>query len=167
MTIAVDRSSSPHSGRLYALTYNRERESARPATTDEPERSGLDAPRPCPEYAAVLLRLRPSLSRHRECWACCGLKETLAIWFRPFDRTWTAREHAWDLSFSASTDGGTNFSAPLCVLESPSRTDPKMGFWVYGGDYLLSLHRPTERSMRSGSRHTRRKGRDLHRRRSR
>jgi hypothetical protein len=55
---------------------------------------------------------------------------------RPDDKAWTSREHAWDLYFTASADGGTTFTAPVRVLETPSRTDAKFPNWPYRADYL-------------------------------
>jgi hypothetical protein len=52
------------------------------------------------------------------------------------DKAWTAREHPWDLYFSASVDGGTTFAAPVQVLRTPSLTDARFPNWPYRTDYL-------------------------------
>ncbi len=56
---------------------------------------------------------------------------------RPDDKEWTAREHAWDLYFTASADGGASFAPPVAVLKA-CRTDPKVPRRqpAYGGDYI-------------------------------
>lgn len=55
---------------------------------------------------------------------------------RPDDKVWTAREHAWDLYFTASSDGGTTLAAPVPLLETSARTDPKLTRWPHGTDYI-------------------------------
>jgi hypothetical protein len=80
---------------------------------------------------------------------------------RPWDRVSTAREHAWDLDFTTSTDGGTTLAAPVPVLKTPSRTDPKMGFWACGGGYLSLPRRIVRRRLPPAlGRHPRRQGGD-------
>jgi hypothetical protein len=61
------------------------------------------------------------------------------------DKAWTSQEHPWNLYFTASTDGGGTFAAPVAVLKSPSRTDTKLTRWPYSTDYI-SLATPPDGS---------------------
>ena len=136
VAIAVDGSDGPGKGRIYALTYNR---------SDDPPGLQLQTSHNAVDWtppAAV-----PGLRRGPTPYAAIAVSSRGVLgllWIqgnpgdpvRPWDKAWTAREHAWDLYFTASTDGGTTFAAPVSVLKTPSRTDPKMGFWIYGGDYI-------------------------------
>jgi hypothetical protein len=136
VAIAVDRSDGPHLGRLYALTYNRSDDP--PGLQLQTSHNAVDW---TPPTAVPGLRAgaTPQAAIAVSSRGVLGLSWIQAIpgdLVRPWDRAWTAREHVWDLYFTASTDGGTTFAAPVPVLKTPSRTDPKMGFWTYGGDYL-------------------------------
>lgn len=130
--LAVDRSDGPRRGRIYALSYNwsddppglQLQTSADGSVWTPPAAvRGLGAG-PCP-LAAIAVSSRGVLG---------------VIWIQgdpgdlvhPFDKTWTSREHPWNLYFSASADGGATFAPPIPVLNSPSWTDPKMDFWPYG-----------------------------------
>ena len=135
VALAVDRSDGPRKGRLYALTYNwsdsppgLQLQTSHDAVDWTPPAAvpGLRAG-PCP-YAAVAVSSRGVLGLS---W----IQGNPGDLVRPHDKAWTSREHAWDLYFTASADGGTTFADPVPVLKTPSRTDPKMNFWAYGGDY--------------------------------
>jgi hypothetical protein len=136
VAIAVDRSDGPHRGRIYAVTYNRSEDppvlqlqTSHDAVNWTPPAAVPGLRRGPTPLAAVAVSPRGVLGLS---WIQGDAGDLVRIW----DDAWTAREHAWELDFTASADGGVTFASPVRVLETPSRTDPKMGSWLYGGDYL-------------------------------
>ena len=136
VAITVDRTDGPRKGRLYALTDNR---------SDDPPglqlQTSQDAVNWTPPGAVPGLRAGPTP------YAAIALSSQGVLglsWIqgnsgdlvRFHEKAWTSKEHAWDLYFTASTDGGTTFSAPLRVLPTPSRTDVQFPNWPYRTDYL-------------------------------
>jgi hypothetical protein len=136
VALAVDRSDGPRKGQLYALSFSRSDDS--PGLRLQTSADGTDWKTPaavpglragqCP-YAAIAVSSRGVLGL---LWIQAKRGESV----RPRDKEWTSGEHIWDLYFTASTDGGRIFASPVRILKSPSRTDPKMAHWAYGGDYL-------------------------------
>src|SRR5262249_34157222 len=130
--IAADGSTGPRRGRVYAVAYSR---SSRPPglqlqTSDDGLRwsvpAGVPGLREGPvPHAAVAVSSRGVL----------GL-----VWIQgePGDRVpaddeaWSAREHAWELYFTASADGGKTYATPVRLLKTPYRTDTKLPRWPYG-----------------------------------
>jgi hypothetical protein len=151
VALAVDRSDGPRKGRLYALTYNRsdrppglQLQTSQDAVDWTPPAAvpGLRKG-PCP-LAAIAVSSRGVLGLS---W----IQGSPGDLVRPFDKAWTAREHARDLYFTASADGGTTFAAPVPVLKTPSWTDPKMGFGFMAATISPWPHLSTALSTRSGS----------------
>lgn len=135
VTIAVDRSDGPRRGRLYALTYNRSDDP--PGLQLQTSRDAVNWTRPAPvpglragptPYAAIAVSSRGVLGLS---WIQGDPGDPV----RFDDKSWTSREHAWDLYFTASTDGGATFAAPARLLQTPSRTDPRFPNWPYRADY--------------------------------
>ena len=135
VVIAADRSNGPRRGRVYAITYSR---SSRPPGL-RVQTSGDGAvwspPAAVPDlregpipHAAVAVSSQGVLGL---VWAQGEPGDPV----RPDDKAWTAREHAWDLYFTASADGGASFAPPVAMLKT-SRTDPKVPRWPYGSDYI-------------------------------
>lgn len=136
VAIAVDRSEGPHRGRIYAVTYNRGDDPPGLQLQTSQNAVNWTPPAPVPGLRAGPTPLAAIAVSSRGVLGLSWIQGSPGDLVRPWDKAWIAREHPWELFFSASADGGTTFAAPVPVLETPSRTDPKMGFWIYGGDYL-------------------------------
>ncbi len=134
--LAADRSDGPRRGRMYALSHSR---TSRPPglgvqTSDDGAvwTPPISVPNiragPIP-HAAVAVSSRGALGL---VWIQGEPGEEVRI----FDPAWTSREHAWDLYFTASVDGGATFTTPAPRLITSSRTDPKQSSRAYGTDYI-------------------------------
>src|SRR5262249_50386407 len=136
LAITVDRSDGPRQRRLYALTHSR---------SDDPPALQLqtshDAVNWTPPAAVPGLRAGPTpyaaiAVSSRGVLGLSWIQGNPGDLVRFDDKAWTSREHAWDLYFTASTDGGTTFAIPVRVLQTPSRTDARFPNWPYRTDYL-------------------------------
>jgi hypothetical protein len=136
LVLAVDRSDGPRRGRVYAVAFSRTENPPGLQLQTSDDGAVWTPPAPVPNLRAGSL---PFAAAEVSLQGVLGL-----VWIqgKPGDpvrfdnEAWTAREHAWDLYFTASSDGGTTFAAPLPLLETSSRTDPKLSRWPYGTDYI-------------------------------
>ena len=121
VVLAVDRSDGPRRGRIYAVRHSR---SANPPglslqTSDDGAAWTQPAPvanlraGPIPHAAAAV----STLGVLGIAWIQGQAGEEVRIG----DPAWTSREHAWDLYFTASVDGGATFSA-TSLPRGPTRS---------------------------------------------
>ena len=144
--IAADASDGPRRGWVYAVAS---RKTATPHMLQvQSSKDGTDwttpAPIPVAPDAGPVLYTAAAVSS-RGVLGVAWLQGEPGSPLSPADKTLGTREYAWDLYFTASTDGGATFAAPVRMLKTPSRTDPSLARWAYGTDYL-SLAAPTDGS---------------------
>jgi hypothetical protein len=136
VALAVDRSDGPRKGQIYALSYSRSDDSPGLQLQSSADGANWKPPAAVPGLRAGLCPYAALAVSSRGVLGLLWIQGKPGESVRLRDKEWTSREHVWDLYFTASADGGTTFAAPVRILKSPSRTDPKMRHWAYGGDYI-------------------------------
>jgi hypothetical protein len=122
VSLAVDRSAGPRRGRVYAVRYSR---TSRPPGLDlqtSTDGSVWTAPSPVPGLRDGGIPLAAVAVSSRGVLGLSWIQGKPGEPVRPLDEAWTAREHDWDLYFTATADGGTTFAAPVLVTSSRTRT---------------------------------------------
>jgi hypothetical protein len=136
VVLAADRSDSPRRGRIYAVRHSRT--SRPPGLEVQTSEDGAvwTPPASVPNLRAGPIPHAAAAVSSRGVLGLAWIQGPPGEVVRIDDPAWTAREHAWDLYFTASVDGGATFVAPGPALITSSRTDPKLTSRPYGTDYI-------------------------------
>ncbi len=140
--IAADLSGGPRRGRLYAVGYSRTANPPGLELQTSDDGAVWTPPTAVPGLRAGPIPLAAVAVSPRGVLGLAWIQGEPGDPVRPDDAAWTSREHTWDLYFTASTDGGATFAAPVSVLKTSSRTDPKLPRWPHGTDYIALAASP-------------------------
>lgn len=134
--IAADLSDGPRRGRVYAVGYSRS--STPPGLHLQASDDGLiwTPPAAVPGLRAGPIPHAAAAVSSRGVLGVLWIQGQPADPVKPNDKEWVSREHAWDLYFTASADGGKAFAAPIPLLAAAYRTDTKLSRFPYGTDYI-------------------------------
>jgi hypothetical protein len=144
--VAVDGSDGPRRGRVYAVSSEPSMTPPGPRLQTSADGAVWSKPAPVPTaHAGPIADAAVAVSSRGVLGVAWIQGEPGDVSRPPFDKEWSSREHAWDLYFTASADGGATFAAPVSVLKTPYRTDTKLTRWAYGTDYI-SLATPPDGS---------------------
>ncbi len=136
VVLAADQSSGPRRGRVYALSHNRKATPHGPRLQTSDDGTLWTPPTAVPNLRAAPIPHAAAAVSSQGVLGLAWIEAKPGDPVEPDNKAWASREHAWQLYLSASADGGATFTAPIPVLKTPSRTDPRIPRWPHGGDYI-------------------------------